>query len=89
MASSTVAADSKKQMQSAIAEIKRILSKHVNVLIDEIEDLGAPSELVRELRYVINDDTNDVLEDIVNNVQHKKYIIFDIIPKETRYVPTQ
>ena len=81
--------DSKKQMHSAIAEIKRILSTDVQELIDEIEDLCAQSGLVRELRYLLNDDTNNVLEDIVCDVQHKKYIIFDIIPKETKYVPTQ
>ena len=73
--------DSKKQMQSAVAEIKKILSKDVRVLIDEIEDLGAPIGMVRELRYLLNDDTCDVLDDIMGEIQYKKRIVFDVDPK--------
>lgn len=71
----------RKQLTSAVAELRRILSEEVALLLEEIAELGASDDAVKELRYLLGEDTQVILDEIDElggPVDYRKWFYFKV-----------
>ena len=81
MASKAVAESTKLQLQSAVAELRRILNEEVALVLEEIAELGASPDAVKELRYLLGEDAKialDEIEELGGPGHYKKWVMFNI-----------